>query len=287
MDALPLGLVAYAYEPRRRDALLKALQGLARVAPWPHGSALALVRKAGQPPLGIAPHTLGLQQIVELEVEGDTWEFGAWQQGIAALQPRAPTAWLLLNDTAGVNDPWPARERVALRRAADELCAAASAGAVLAGRWVAAPQGAALAGQPLSGWVQTHAFVLSQAALRALGGTVFDAALFAAPRVLDGRIELPASVSPALAAHIDGWLTRPGKDGWRWHTGRLQVSDALLRGKAASILQEKRLSAQVLAAGGRLLDCGSPRAGWWASWSRRAFYLRRRCLQALPPRRAF
>jgi hypothetical protein len=270
-----LGVIAYAYEPGRRAALRRALRALAEVAPWPAGSALVLVRRDGQPPVGDPGIGLPLR---ELAVDGLQWEFGAWQAGIEALSGALPkdgalAAWLLLNDTAGVNDPWPRAERVALRRAADGACR--DGRALLAGSRKAAPPGCVLQGQALPAWVQTQAFVLSAAALRALGGRVFDARLFAAPAVDAGRVRFPAEVSPALAAHIDGWLTRPGKDGWRHHSGRPAPPDALLRDKAGAILLEKRLAAAVLAAGGTLLDC-SPPPRPWQPLARRLFYWQRR-----------
>ena len=281
-----LGVVAYAYDPHRRRALLRALQSLAAVAPWPAGSVLAVVRRAGLPPFGRNAARVGGLQVLELEDDGQRWEFGAWQRGIECVNAAAaaPAGWLLLNDTAGVNDPWPRAERARLRHAAQAMCS--DTAAVLAGRLRPAPAAAALAGQPLPGWVQTHAFALSAAGLRALGGTVFDAGLFAAPRVREGRIELPASLSPTLAAHISGWLMRPGTDGWRTHSGRREVPDALLRDKAGAILLEKRLAAAVLAAGGTLHDCGHTAPGVLGALSRRAFYWQRRVAQALPARLA-
>jgi hypothetical protein len=92
-------------------------------------------------------------------------------------------------------------------------------------------------------------------------------------------------VSTALAAHIGGWLTRPGKDGWRHHSGRASVADALLRDKAGAILLEKRLAAAVLAAGGALQDCSPPQGGALQLLARRLFYWQRRLGQALPHRR--
>lgn len=276
-----LGVVAYAFEPRRRPALRRALQSLAAVAPWPAGSRLVLVRRAGQPVLG--DPGIGLP-VLELEDDGRRWEFGAWQRGIDALRgPGGPDAWLLLNDTAGVNDPWPVAERQALRRAADAM--AVSDAVVLAGAVKPAPQACALAGQPLPAWVQSQAYALSAAALRALDGRVFDADLFAAPQVSQGRLTWPPAVSTALAAHIGGWLTRPGKDGWRHHSGRASVADALLRDKAGAILLEKRLAAAVLAAGGALQDCSPPPGGALQLLARRLFYWQRRLGQALPHRR--
>jgi hypothetical protein len=276
-----LGIVAYAFEPRRRPALRRALQGLAAVAPWPAGSRLVLVRRAGQPVLG--DPAIGLP-VLELEDDGLRWEFGAWQHGIDALRgPGQPDAWLLLNDTAGVNDPWPVAERQALRRAADAM--AVSDAVVLAGAVKPAPQACALAGQSLPAWVQSQAWALSAAALDALDGRVFDADLFAAPHVSQGRLTWPPAVSTALAAHIGGWLTRPGKDGWRHHSGRASVADALLRDKAGAILLEKRLAAAVLAAAGALQDCSPPPGGALQLLARRLFYWQRRLGQALPHRR--
>lgn len=276
-----LGVVAYAFEPRRRPALRRALQSLAAVAPWPAGSRLVLMRRAGQPALG--DPGIGLP-VLELADDGLRWEFGAWQRGIDALRgPGEPDAWLLLNDTAGVNDPWPVAERQALRRAADAM--AATDAVVLAGAVKPAPLAWALAGQPLPAWVQSQAFALSAAALGALDGRVFDAELFAAPQVSQGRLTWPPAVSTALAAHIGGWLTRPGKDGWRHHSGRAEVADALLRDKAGAILLEKRLAAAVLAAGGALQDCSPPPGGALQLLARRLFYWQRRLGQALPHRR--
>jgi hypothetical protein len=276
-----LGVVAYAFEPRRRPALRRALQSLAAVAPWPAGSRLVLVRRAGQPALG--DPGIGLP-VLELADDGLRWEFGAWQRGIDALRgPGEPDAWLLLNDTAGVNDPWPVAERQALRRAAGAM--AVSDALVLAGAVKPAPLAWALAGQPLPAWVQSQAFALSAAALGALDGRVFDAELFAAPQVSQGRLTWPPAVSTALAAHIGGWLTRPGKDGWRHHSGRAEVADALLRDKAGAILLEKRLAATVLAAGGTLQDCSPPAPGALQQLARRLFYWQRRLGQSLPHRR--
>ena len=281
----PLGVVAYAFEPLRRDALLKALQSLAVARPWPAGSTLALVRRVGLPTFGCEAVIASGLKVIELEDDGKRWEFAAWQRGIDCLSasPATPAAWLLLNDTAGVSDPWPRTERIALRNAAQAMCGEASV--VLAGRVRLAPAASVFAGQSLPGWVQTHAFSLSAAALRALGGTVFDASVFASPLVRAGQIELPTSLSPALATHISGWLTRPGADGWRTHSGRREVSDALLRDKAGAILLEKRLAAGVLAAGGALCDCSPAAPGMMAGLSRRLFYWRRRMVQAAPLRR--
>jgi hypothetical protein len=281
----PPGLVAYAFEPRRRAALMRALGSLAAVAPWPAGSTLALVRLAGQPPLGGQPALQGLR-VLELEDDGRRWEFGAWQRGIERIASEfTPSAWLLLNDTAGVNDPWLRAERVRLRQLADRWAGGSAPPLALGGSWRAAPAGAALAGQALQGWIQTHAFVLSAPALRALGGRLFDAELFAAPRVSGGQIALPPSVSPALAGHITTWLTRSDRHGWRYHSGRASVSDTLLRDKAGSVLLEKHLAAEVLAAGGSLHDCRLPALGPLEQLGRRFFYLQRRATLALASRR--
>jgi hypothetical protein len=276
-----LGVVAYAFDARRRPALRRALQSLAAVSPWPAGSRLVLVRRAGQPAFGAGD--FGLPGL-EIEDEGTRWEFGAWQAGMNTLRLSGePDAWLLLNDTAGVNDPWPMAERVALRRAADAL--ACSDAAVLAGAVKPAPPGCAIGGLPLPAWVQSQAFALSAGAWRALDGRVFDTTLFGAPAVSQGRFRWPEAVSPALVAHIDGWLTRPGKDGWRHHSGRDTVPDALLRDKAGAILLEKRLAAAVLAAGGRLQDCSAAAEGPVQQLARRFFYWQRRLGQVLPHRR--
>jgi hypothetical protein len=282
-----LGVVAYAFEPRRRPALRRALRSLAAVAPWPAGTRLAVVRRAGQPPFG--DPGIGLP-VLELEDDGRRWEFGAWQAGVEQLGADA-AAWLLLNDTAGVNDPWPQAERARLRRQADGLAddlayCAEPRTPLLAGALKPAPAGCALEGQALPAWVQTQAFVLSADALRALDGRLFDRALFEAPQVEGGRIRWPDTVSPALAAHIGGWLTRPGKDGWRHHSGRAEVPEVLLRDKAGAILLEKRLAARVLAAGGQLVDCSRAPTGPWQRLQRRVFYWQRRLGLALPPRRA-
>jgi hypothetical protein len=276
-----LGVVAYAFEARRRPALRRALQSLAAVAPWPAGSRLVLVRRAGQPALDDIDFGL---PALQLDDDGTHWEFGAWQRGIDALRADGePGAWLLLNDTAGVNDPWPRRERSALRRAADTL--ASSPAAVLAGAVKTAPPGCAIGGLPLPAWVQSQAFVLSAAALRALDGRVFDAEWFGAPAVSQGRFTWPDAVSPVLAAHIGGWLTRTGKDGWRHHSGRDAVPDALLRDKAGAVLLEKRLAAAVLAAGGQLQDCQALAEGPIQHLARRLFYWQRRLGQVLAHRR--
>lgn len=277
-----LGVIAYAFEPRRRPALRRALRTLSAVAPWPPGTRLLVVRRAGQPPFGDPGIGLPLQ---ELEDDGRRWEFGAWQAGIEQLGADT-AAWLLLNDTAGVNDPWPRAERARLRHAADSLATGPAAAPLLAGALKAAPAGCALEGQALPAWVQTQAFVLSAAALQALQGRLFDRTLFEAPQVEQGLIRWPDSVSPALAAHIGGWLTRPGKDGWRHHAGRAEVPDALLRDKAGAILLEKRLAARVLAAGGQLVDCSRAPTGPWQRLQRRLFYWQRRLGLALPHRRA-
>jgi hypothetical protein len=222
--------------------------------------------------------------VLELEDDGLRWEFGAWQRGIDALRgPGEPDAWLLVNDTAGVNDPWPLAERRALRGAADAM--ALSDAVTLAGALKPAPPGCALGGRPLPAWVQSQAFSLSAAALRALEGSVFDPNVFAAPQVTQGQFTFPETVSLALAAHIGGWLTRPGKDGWRHHSGRAAVADGLLRDKAGAILLEKRLAATVLAAGGTLQDCSPPSAGALQQLSRRLFYWQRRLGDVLPHRR--
>lgn len=276
-----LGVVAYAFEPRRRPALRRALRSLADVAPWPAGSRLAIVRRTGQPPFGDPGIGLPVQ---ELEDDGRRWEFGAWQTGVDALLAGGEVgAWLMVNDTAGVNDPWPYAERVRLRRQADAAATASSP--LLAGALKPAPPGCALQGRPLAAWVQSHAFVLSKEALRALDGGLFDRTLFDGPAVAQGSISLPAVVSPALAEHVGGWLTRRGKDGWRHHSGRTDVPDSLLRDKAGAILLEKRMAAVVLAAGGSLLDCSHAPAGPWQRLQRRLFYWRRRLGLALLPTR--
>ncbi|MFM7506555.1 MAG: hypothetical protein ACKO3M_08345 [Rubrivivax sp.] len=273
-----LGVVAYAFEPRRRPALRRALRSLAGVAPWPAGSRLAIVRRAGQPPFGDPGIGLPVQ---ELEDDGQRWEFGAWQTGLDALRVRGEVgAWLLLNDTVGVNDPWPRADRIALRQAADVL--AGGDHVALAGGVTALPAGSSMEGQPLDGFVQSQAFVLSAAALRVLGGSLFDAARFEAPRVWAGELQLPSQLSPTLAAHIIDWLTRPGKHGWRHHSGRAELPDELLRSKAGSILLEKRLMAGVLAAGGVVVDCRSRTTHPLRLLARRAFYWRRRLALALP-----
>ena len=78
--------------------------------------------------------------------------------------------------------------------------------------------------------------------------------------------------------------TRPGKDGWRHHSGRAGVADMLLRDKAGAILLEKRLAAGVLAAGGALQDCSPAQAGALQRLARRLFYWQRRLGQSLPRR---
>jgi hypothetical protein len=274
-----IGLVAYAFEPRRRAALRQVFRSLTAGAPWPPGSRIAVVRRIGQPLFG--DPGLGLP-VVELQDDGLRWEFGAWQAGIAALRTHGgpePGAWLLLNDTAGVNDPWPDADRAALRRAAISLACAGSV--VLAGGLTKLPAGSSLSGQALHGFVQSQAFVLSASALGALSGRVFDAPLFRAPTVVCGTLRLPDALSPVLAAHVEDWLTGAGKHGWRHHSGRPVVPDALLRDKAGSILLEKRLTATVLAAGGDVLDCRDDVSGPWRQLARRAFYWRRRLALAV------
>ena len=136
-------------------------------------------------------------------------------------------------------------------------------------------------GQPLGGFVQSQAFVLSAAAMPVLGESLFDSACFEAPRVRAGRLQLPSHLSPALAAYIVDWLTRSGKHGWRHHSGRGELPDELLRCKAGSILLEKRLTAAVLAAGGAVVDCRSRTTHPLRRLARRAFYWRRRLALAL------
>jgi hypothetical protein len=98
----------------------------------------------------------------------------------------------------------------------------------------------------------------------------------------DGTLQWPASVSPALAAHLDRWLLSRGKHGWRHHAGRSEVPPQQLRDKAGAILLEKRMSAGVVAAGGRLVHCGPATRGPWQRLKLRAFYWRRRLAARKP-----
>jgi hypothetical protein len=263
-----VAIAAYAYYPRYRGHLLELITRLTRGVADVH---VVWVHAAGQG--AAAPAGFG-GRWTEHAHDGRGWEWGAYQAGLDTLRAQG---WdgpvVFLNDTAGVHYPLPPAALAGLQKAA----VANSEAALLAGHVQTAPAGFALHGQPIPAWVFSNAFVLSPAACALLEQRLFNADDFDAPQVRsDGTLHWPASVSPALAAHLDAWLLSSGKHGWRHHAGRSHVPPEQLRNKAGAILLEKRLSAQVLAGGGRLLHCGAPTGGVLQRLQRRAFFWRRR-----------
>lgn len=254
-----LAVVAYAFYPQHREHLARVVSryaaGHAARVLWVHAPGVA------------AP--AGWQA---LQHDGGGWEFGAYQRGLEALQRQGWSgAVAFFNDTAGRHYPLPGSELRALRRFA---LAEGGPRVAVAGHVDAALRGGAWRGLPVPRWVRSNAFVLTPGALQALNGRLFDADEFAAPRWREGTLQWPAHLSPALHDHLDCWLMSPGKQGWRHHAGRPDAAPELLRGKAGSILLEKRMAALVLAAGGTFVPTG--RQGLWQRVQERAFFARRR-----------
>jgi hypothetical protein len=128
----------------------------------------------------------------------------------------------------------------------------------------------------LNAWARSNAVSLSPEGIGAVGARVFAAEDFLAPTIADAELCLPGFLSPPLRAYLLTWLTDPGKHGWRQHAGRSDPQLELLRSKAGSILLEKRMAAQIVAAGGVLQPFGQSMSGAWDVVSERAFYLERK-----------
>jgi hypothetical protein len=274
-QAADIAVVAYAYYPRHRQRLValvsRLLQGTNNsVVVWVHAPGGGFTVEQGP----------GGARWIEREHNGRGWEWGAYQAGLDTLRS---LAWAgpvcFVNDTAGVHYPMPTSEVSALRAAALDDAESAP---VLAGCVQPAPAGLALHGLRIAAWVRSNAFVLSPAALVALGHRLFVPEDFDSPRVeprpaQGATLHWPAAVSPALAAHLNTWLLSRGKHGWRRHAGRTDVPPGQLRDKAGAILLEKRLAAVVAAApGGRLVHCGPQAGGQWQRLKLRAFFWQRR-----------
>lgn len=274
-------VVCFAYYPRHLPRLARTV---ARYLEGWHGGTVVLVTA---PQLGAGAHTAFEAlpaTVIEQRDDGRGWEFGAYQRGLDTLAAMGlHGAVAVFNDTAGVHYPLPAGELARLRRAARDDDALTP---VLSGGVQAAPDGFALHGLAVPAWVRSNAFVLSAAARVALQDRVFVAEDFGAPRVDAQGLWLPDWVSPALQRYLQDWLMSRGPQGWRAHAGWAEPPAEVLRGKAGSILLEKRLAATVLAAGGSLVSSGRPGDSLMQQVSRRAFYLSRRLAHWRGPQRS-
>ena len=185
-------------------------------------------------------------QVRVLPYAGDDWEFGAYQLGLDESDWRRG-GLVFLNDTVGRNYPFFAGD---LRRFADGCrTAAASDGPVVVGKIEQSTCAYSLLGREFDAWIRSNIFYLNAPALDAIGAELFDAAVFRAPVVEDGRLRVGLPVSPELEAHLLNWLSpSAGKAGWLAHARQTAADPAVLRGKLGSILLEKHLSARLRAA---------------------------------------
>lgn len=273
-----LAVVCYGFYPRHMAQLAR------QVATFTGGrrATVVLVRASYLASWGqqfAAPGT----QVVELPYDGRDWEFGAYQCGLDWLLQRGWAGPVtVFNDTAGIHYPVRRHELLALQRfvlQADPEVAA------LAGPVQTAPGDFALHGCPVPAWVRSNLFALSPAGLKALQHRLFVAEEFNAPQLTAQGLELPDSLSPALRAHLQGWLMSAGREGWRHHAGWEQPPLRVLRHKAGSILLEKRMAALVLDAGGVLVSCSRPGPSPWQRLADRLFHATRH-LARLPRRPA-
>ena len=277
LQSSTLAVVCYGFYPRHMAQLAR------KVATFTGGlpATVVLVRTSCLASWGehfAAPGT----QVVELPYDGRDWEFGAYQCGLDWLLQRGWAGPVtVFNDTAGIHDPLRRRDLVALQRFVRQADPAVPA---LAGPVQAAPGAFALHGRAVPAWVRSNLFALSPAGLQALGHRLFVAEEFHAPRLTPQGLDLPEFLSPALRTHVQAWLMSAGPDGWRHHAGWAQPPLRVLRNKAGSILLEKRLAAQVLAAGGVLVPCNAAEPSLWQQWADRLFYAARHLGRS--PRRA-
>lgn len=193
------------------------------------------------------------EEQADLLVHDNTgWEFGAYQAGLDRAL-RLDPAWILFaNDTFSIHQDFPKDYEDSLlselgRRVEHPIAV---------GQIVSLRQSFVIAGQRTHRWITSNIFALNRAAVAAIGGRVYDAALEAAIRETSDRARFFADeVHPVLSAHMAAWLFESG-DAPHWYRSQQLDDDnvAAMAGKARSILQEKRLTALLEGASAELVD---------------------------------
>lgn len=210
---------------------------------------------------------------------GSDWEFGAYQLGLSEAAWRGGRGVIFLNDTAGRNYPFSRSDRCRFVAA----CQAASAGSepAVVGKIESTGCTYKLMGRDFNRWVRSNLFYLNAAALEALGGTLFDSAIFHAPRWHGECLDVGVPMSKELEDYLRCWLSpEAGGAGWLAHTQQTGIDAGILRGKLGSILLEKHLAARLLASGAKLVqyepDGPSPlhRFAVWLFFKRRGLQRR-------------
>ena len=176
-------------------------------------------------------------------------EFAGWKAGLDHVQGyQGPV--LFLNDTFCHHHRWSALDRFRLIRRLHGT--EAQHPYFMLGEVNRGEMALTFLDRPLPHWISTYCFYVGPTLAEGLSDILVlpEAAFTALVRgVHQGRILWGPDAAPALAEHLDSWLTPGPHDHW-YRAG--QVSDDALAAKLKSILNEFWLSARCLELGAAL-----------------------------------
>ncbi len=203
--------------------------------------------------------------------DGVNWEFGAYQLGCDKLNGNWGDGVLILNDTAGRNYPFFDSD---LRRFSREIRDSKEMNSpIIVGKLESANLDFELCGLRFSQWIRSNIFFINRASIMALNGKLFDDELFNLPVSSNGRLTFGCALSQPLESYLLNWLYPESlTKGWRGHVGKIDVPQEVLRGKAGSILLEKRISALILNKGGAMVTYEPKDNGWLYKFRIRMFF---------------
>lgn len=208
--------------------------------------------------------------------DGVNWEFGAYQLGCDKLNGNWDEGVLILNDTAGRNYPF--FESDLCRFATAVIDSKSINSPVIVGKLESANLDFELCGLRFNQWIRSNIFFLNSASICALNGKLFDDELFNLPIISNGKLMFGSSLSQPLESYLLNWLYPESlAKGWRGHVGKIDVPQEVLRGKAGSILLEKRISALILNKGGAAVTYEPKDSGWLYKCRIRMFFKARGC----------
>lgn len=278
-------ILAYAHYPQYLGSLAKVVARLAtrlRVTRVLVVTTLDTAKVAG-----VFTECKFSADIKVLAHDNQGWEFGGYQRGLDALRESWQTrdTLVILNDTVGrhsvLTGGMVKSFVVGIQQAAN------TASPVLVGEFDTASSNHILCGRKASLWARSCLLAINTAGLECLAWRVHCQEFVGA--VLpggEGRLTFTDQVSPGLAGSISRWLLGDQPDS-RWcrpDASDTSVNDGLICQKGLSILNERHLSARLLASGSETFNISPTRLLGVAAYrlNRKWNTLRRKYLVARP-----
>lgn len=212
------------------------------------------------------------------------WEFGAYQRGVDFVRNlhKSDDTIVIVNDTTGIHSLL--TPNILRRMGSMAVVASGSSRPTVIGEIDEWRSSISIRGMRANRWVRSCLFSLNTPALEALKWKVCDEAVEHMVRIVGEGYECVDFNSIGLASHLNDWLRKFGVHQGLERKNFASDDDYALRLKlkAEAIINEKLISAKLVAAKGEMVqmvpECGLQRIGYRL---RRKMHLKRPAIRRL------